>query len=229
MQSKVAKNLLEGVETGNGRVLTEYESKKIFRAAGIPVTEEILAETIEDAIAAGAKIGYPLVLKISSPDVRHKSDFGGVYVGLRDEAELELAASNIREQALAEGIEFAFLVQEMAEAGQELLVGSKRDPTFGPALIFGLGGVFTEILDDVSIRIPPIDREEARRMVREIRGAPVLDGFRGMPPLDIEAIIDVILKVATIMETYEAITELDINPLLGYENGVLAVDGLIVL
>jgi len=229
MWSKVAKDLLEKVESGSGRVLTEYESKKIFSAAGIPVTEEILAATIEDVITAGAKIGYPLVLKISSPDICHKSDFGGVYVGLKDEGELELAASNLKERAMAEGIEFSFLVQEMAKKGQELLIGSKRDPTFGPVLIFGLGGVFTEILDDVSIRISPIKREDAHRMVHEIKGAEILEGFRGMAPIDIEAVVDVMLKVAMIMETYEAITELDINPLLGYEKGVLAVDGLIIL
>ncbi len=117
----------------------------------------------------------------------------------------------------------------MAKPGQELLVGSKRDPTFGPVLIFGLGGIFTEILDDISIRLSPVDRQEASAMLREIRGRKLLDGYRGLPPVDLDAVVDVILRVSDLMESYDSITELDINPLFGYEDGVLAVDGLIVL
>jgi acyl-CoA synthetase (NDP forming) len=229
MRSREVDALLGEVASGNRRVLTEYESKKIFAAAGIPVTKEILTDTIEDAIAAGNKIGYPVVLKISSPEVSHKSDFGGVNLGISDEEALRVACEDLKRRAEDASIEFSFLLQEMADPGQELLVGAKRDATFGPAILFGLGGVFTEVLDDVAIRISPIEREEAQKMVREIKGAPVLDGFRGMPPVDLEAVVDVILKVSELMETYEEISELDINPLFGYEKSVLAVDGLILL
>ena len=229
MRSREVERLLEEASSSNRRVLTEYESKKIFKEIGIPVTREILAETIEEAISAGDKIGYPLVLKISSPHVSHKSDFGGVYLGIRDEEELKAACENLRRQAERQGIEYSFLVQEMAKPGQELLVGSKRDPTFGPVVIFGLGGIFTEILDDISIRLSPVDRQEASAMLREIRGRKLLDGYRGLPPVDLDAVVDVILRVSDLMESYDSITELDINPLFGYEDGVLAVDGLIVL
>ncbi len=159
MRSKEVDQLLEQVASSGSKVLTEYESKRIFDVAGIPVTREILADTVEGAIAAAEKIGYPLVLKISSQEVSHKSDFGGVYLGIEDEERLKEACSDLTIRAKEQGIGFSFLVQEMAKKGQELLIGSKRDPTLGPALIFGLGGIFTEILDDVSIRISPIERE----------------------------------------------------------------------
>ncbi|MHC1567141.1 MAG: acetate--CoA ligase family protein [Candidatus Syntropharchaeia archaeon] len=219
--------VLEKVKKEGRLILTEHESKLVLKEAGIPVTKEIIAESVEEAVEAAQKIGYPVVLKISSPEITHKSDFGGIYLDIKGKKELISCCEELSKKAKEK--EFSFLVQKMAPKGKELLIGSKKDATFGPTIVFGLGGIFTEILEDTSLRICPIEKKDAEEMVREIKGYKILQGYRGEPPADLDAIIDALLKVSDLVTEHEEIAELDINPLFAYEKGVLAVDALIVL
>jgi len=222
---------------GNARsqgrtVLSEIESKQVLDEAGIPVVLAVLARDAKDAAKAADKTGFPVVLKIVSPDVTHKSDVGGVRLGLESAAEVEAAFDEIisavkaaQPDAHTEGV----AVQKMAPAGTEVIVGMSKDPQFGPVMMFGLGGVLVEVLKDVAFRIVPLEPKDARQMVREIKGFPVLEGVRGQPPADIAALENLILKVSQFVEAHPEIEELDLNPVLAYPDGALAVDARIVV
>jgi acyl-CoA synthetase (NDP forming) len=185
-------------------------------------------------VAAARRLGFPAVLKIVSPDILHKSDPGGVKVRLADEAAVAAAyrelMGNIARGASAsrtriEGV----LVAPCAPEGLECIVGMTRDPQFGPALMFGLGGVFVELLKDVSFRVLPIKRSDAEEMVREIKGYPLLQGIRGSGPRDVQAVVDFLVKMARLVEENPEIREIDVNPLRVYEKGVLALDVRVIL
>ncbi len=213
-------------------VLTEVESKEILHEAGVPVALAVTAATADEAGKAAAKVGYPVVIKILSPDIAHKSDVGGVKVGLGSAAEVAeafeemMAAVKEREpKARIEGV----AVQRMAPAGTEVIVGMSKDPQFGPVMMFGLGGIFVEVLKDVAFRIVPLDPKDAKQMVREIKGFPVLEGVRGQDPADVEALEKLILQVSEFVEAHPEIEELDLNPVFAYKDGVIAVDARIVL
>jgi len=213
-------------------VLTEVESKQILHEAGVPVALAETAATAEEAVAAADRVGYPVVLKILSPDIAHKSDAGGVKVGPGSAAEVEAAFAEImasvkeREpEARIEGV----AVQRMAPAGTEVIVGMSKDPQFGPVMMFGLGGIFVEVLKDVAFRIVPLEAKDAREMVRDIKGFPVLEGVRGQEPADLEALEGLILKVSEFVEAHPEIDELDLNPVFAYKDGVIAVDARIVV
>lgn len=206
-------------------VLTENDTKKLLAGYGIPVTKGSIAATADEALAIALNIGFPVAMKISSPDIPHKSDVGGVVLNVgRDDVRTKYneLVSRIKKtvpQARIEGV----LVQQMAPSGHEVIIGLKKDAQFGHALMFGLGGIFVEVYRDVSFRIAPIDRNEALRMISEIKGYPILKGFRGKKQADIGAIADVLVSVSE-MAGKENIIELDINPLVAFENGVIAVD-----
>ena len=225
-------DVIDRAKSEGRAVLTEIESKQVLAEAGIPIATAHLARTAEEAVAAAAEFGYPVVLKVVSPDVTHKSDAGGVRLGL-DSAEAvafafaEIAESVKRQQpdARIEGV----AVQEMARPGIEVVVGMSKDPQFGPVLMFGLGGVLVEVLKDVAFRIVPLEPRDARQMVREIKGFPVLEGFRGQEPADVEALEKLLLKVSSFVEAHPEIEELDLNPVFAYEDGALAVDARIVV
>lgn len=213
-------------------VLNEIESKQILEEAGVPVATARLAATPEEAVAAATQAGYPVVLKVVSPDVTHKSDVGGVRLGLDSPETVtaafqEITASVKRHQpdARIQGV----AVQKMARSGIEVIIGMSKDPQFGPVLMFGLGGILVEVLKDVAFRIVPLERRDARQMIREIKGFPVLDGVRGQEPADLAAIEDLLLKVSTFVEAHAEIEELDLNPVFAYEDGVIAVDARIVV
>lgn len=218
---------------GQGRtVLTEIESKQVLAQAGIPVALPLLARTAKEAAQAARKLGFPAVLKIVSPDVTHKSDAGGVKLGLSSPREVEagfdeIVASVQRHQPAAriEGV----AVQKMAPAGVEVIIGMSKDPQFGPVLMFGLGGIFVEVLKDVAFRIVPLEPRDARQMVREIKGFPVLQGVRGQDPADIAALEKLILQLSEFVEAHPEIEELDLNPVFAYKDGCLAVDARIVV
>lgn len=206
-------------------VLTEYETKQLLVGYGVSITEGSIATSADEAQEIAQNIGYPVVMKISSPDIPHKSDVGGVMLNVREESVItkynELI-SHIREsipKARIEGV----LVQQMAPQGHEVIVGLKKDTQFGHAIMFGLGGIFVEVYKDVSFRIVPIDRNEALSMISEIKGYPILEGIRGKKPADINAIAEVLVSVSEMAEK-ENITELDINPLMVGEKGAIAVD-----
>lgn len=206
-------------------ILTEHETKKFLARYGIPVTKEQIAASADEALAIALQIGTPVAMKISSPDIPHKSDVGGVVLNVKREyvrtiynkmmARIKKAAPN----ANIEGI----LVQQMSPPGHETIVGLKKDAQFGHALMFGLGGIFVEIYKDVSFRVAPIEREDALDMISEIKGYPILKGIRGSKPADIGAIVSVLVSVSNMAEK-EDIIELDINPLFVSESGAIAVD-----
>jgi acyl-CoA synthetase (NDP forming) len=213
-------------------VLTEIESKQVLAAAGIPVVEAQLATTAEEAGKAAKQAGFPVVIKIVSPDITHKSDVGGVRVGLESKKEVisafrEMldAVRKVQLNARIEGV----AVQHMAPPGTEVIIGMSKDPQFGPVLMFGLGGVLVEVLKDVAFRIVPLEPRDARQMVREIKGYPVLEGVRGQPPADIAALESLILKLSEFVEASPQIEELDLNPVFVYPDGVIAVDARIVI
>ena len=206
-------------------VLTENDTKKLLAGYGIPITEGSIATSADEATEIAQNIGYPVAMKISSPDIPHKSDIGGVVLNVGQEdvgAKYNELVSHIKEKAPQAKIE-GVLVQQMAPQGHEVIIGLKKDAQFGHALMFGLGGIFVEVYKDVSFRIVPIDRNEALGMISEIKGYPILKGIRGMKKADINAIADVLVSVSE-MADKENIIELDINPLMVDENGAIAVD-----
>lgn len=213
-------------------VLTEIESKQLLQEAGIPVTLAVIARDAKEAAKAAEKAGFPAVLKIVSPEVTHKSDVGGVKLGLESADEVAAAFEEIvaavkaaQPDASIEGV----AVQTMAPAGTEVIVGMSKDSQFGPVMMFGLGGIFVEVLKDVAFRIVPLEPKDAREMVREIKGYPVLEGVRGQPPADLAALEKLILQVSAFVEAHPEIEELDLNPVFAYPDGVLAVDARIVV
>jgi acyl-CoA synthetase (NDP forming) len=213
-------------------VLTEIESKQVLAAAGIPVAEATLAASAEEAAKVAAEAGFPVVLKIVSPDVTHKSDVGGVKIGLEDAAAVGAAYDDIiaavkerQPKARIEGV----AVQAMARPGTEVIVGMSKDPQFGPVLMFGLGGIFVEVLKDVAFRIVPLEERDAKEMIDEIKGRAVLDGIRGGEPADIGALTSLLLQLSAFAEANPQVEELDLNPVFAYKDGCIAVDARIVV
>lgn len=224
--------VIDSARSQGRTVLTEIESKQVLAEAGIPVATAQLAKTADEAAQIAGKAGFPAVLKIVSPEITHKSDIGGVKVGLAsaDEVkkafdEIVAAAKKAEPKARIDGV----AVQKMAPAGTEVIVGMSKDPQFGPVLMFGLGGIFVEVLKDVAFRIVPLEPRDARQMVREIKGFPVLEGVRGQPPADLAALEGLILKLSEFVEAHPEIEELDLNPVFAYADGVIAVDARIVI
>jgi acetate---CoA ligase (ADP-forming) len=225
-------NFLEVIKTSSTPILDELRSKKIMMEYGINVTEPVLTQSAQAAIAAAEQIGFPVVMKIASPQITHKSDIGGVRVGLNNQndvshayAEIMAAAAKNAPGAAIEGI----TVQKMAPSGLELVVGVSRDPQFGSVLMFGLGGTLVEILKDVAFRILPLTRQDAKAMIREIKGYRLLEGYRGQPAIDIQYMEELLLKVSAMIVSNPEIKEMDLNPLRAYGNGAIAVDARIIL
>jgi acetate---CoA ligase (ADP-forming) len=212
--------------------LTEYEAKRVLAAYGIPVTREDMATTREEAVALARRIGYPVVLKIQSPQIPHKTEVDGIRLNLRTDQEVQAAYDEIMDNAknhLPQAPIAGVLVQEMVAGGVEAIVGVTRDPTFGPCMMFGLGGIFVEVLKDVSFRVVPIARPDVEDMIREVRGFRLLEGVRGRAPSDLKALAEVVLKVSWLAADFAGeIEEIDINPLIVLPHGVLVADALIV-
>ncbi len=214
------------------KFLNELESKQMIKQAGIKVTETVLARSRAEAVSIAQEFGFPVVLKIVSSDITHKSDVGGVVTGLNDSEGVGQAydkmVSSIKEQfpqAAIDGVS----VQPQAPPGVEIIIGMTRDPQFGPAIMFGLGGVTVEIFNDVSIRIAPLSREDISEMVREVKGYKLLNGYRGKPKVDTDILEDWLLKVSDLAMNHPRIKELDINPIFAYADGAVAVDARILL
>lgn len=212
--------------------LSEFRSKELLTAYGIPVTRDALVTSATEAGKAARRIGFPVVMKVSSPDLLHKSDLGLVSVGVGSKAEVERTYRDLmaRAEKAAPGarIEGA-IVSELVLGGVECVVGVSQDELFGPTIMFGLGGVMVEVLKDVTFRVPPFDRSEARRMIGEVQGFPLLTGARGAPKSKLSALTDVIMKVQRLaMDHAGSIAELDINPLVVTPAGAVALDALVV-
>ena len=212
--------------------LNEVEAKQLLASAGVPVAETQLAITADEAVNAAEEIGYPVVMKIVSPEIAHKSDVGGVVVGVENSddvrsifEEINRSVADKAPQAEIDGV----AIQAMVPQGTEIIVGSTTDEQFGPVMMFGLGGVFVEILEDVAFRIVPLEPKDASDIVREIKGFPLLDGARGREKADLDSLENLILKVSNLVDENPQIAELDLNPVFAYSEGVVAVDAHIVL
>ena len=206
----------------NRSKLLEHEAYAILEAYNIPAPKYGIAKTADEAVEIAEKIGYPVVLKIVSPDIVHKSDVGGVILNLNSKDEVRKAFNQIIEnvkknapKARIAGI----LVQQMVPQDVEVIVGATRDPIFGPVVMFGLGGVFVEVLKDVSFRVVPLTRRDAEEMIIEIKARKILEGYRHIKPRDKEAIVNIILGVSKIMEENPEIAELDLNPIMVFPVG----------
>ena len=225
-------SIIDKARAEGRKLLTEVESKAILEEAGVPTTGARLATSAAEAEAAARETGFPVALKVVSPDISHKSDVGGVKLNLSttDEvkaafAEIMAAAKKAQPDATITGVS----VQKMARPGIELIIGMSQDPQFGPVLMFGLGGIFVEVLKDVSFRLVPLTPRDARQMVQEIKGRPLLEGFRGQEPADIASLEGLLLRLSDFVEKHPEIAELDLNPVFAYKDGALAVDARIVL
>lgn len=213
-------------------VLTEFESKAFLKQAGIPVIETRLARSQEEAVLLSQELDFPVAMKIASPDVIHKSDSGGVRLGLNNIAEVKTAYDEMIKRigrqypgAVIHGIS----IQKMARPGTEVIIGASKDPQFGPVIMFGLGGIFVEVLKDVSFRIIPVDRRDAHEMIKDIKGYPLLQGYRGKEATNISSLVEMILKISNLMEENPQIKELELNPIFAYGDGAVAVDARMIL
>jgi len=219
--------LLEKALSEGRTILSEHESKKFLSAYGIPVTREILVHEQRDFMKAAREIGYPLVIKACSSKLAHKTEKGLVRVDVRNGREGKAAFEDLLSRV--EDSEKAILVQEMIRGSRELVVGMTRDDQFGPCVMFGLGGIFTEVLRDISFRVAPIEKRDAVEMMREIKAHKILDAVRGMPAADMDKLCGILITMGRIGIENESIKEIDVNPLILAGSMPIAVDALVVL
>ncbi|NVM55992.1 MAG: acetate--CoA ligase family protein [Candidatus Helarchaeota archaeon] len=233
--SETVKKIIKAALDEKRTSLMEHESKEIIAAYDIKSAKYGLAKTADEAIQAAKKIGFPIVCKIVSPDILHKTDAGGIKLNLNSDDEVKQAFDEIMKNAKAYKADANIIginVQEMAPEGiTEVIIGLTTDPQFGPALMFGLGGIFVEIYKDVSFRVCPITEYDAREMIEEIKAFPILDGFRGRPKGDVKTLIDILLKSSKLAIDFPEIDQMDLNPIIIYEEGkgCAVVDARIIL
>jgi acetate---CoA ligase (ADP-forming) subunit beta len=207
--------------------LSEFESKQVLSAYGIPVTKEKTATTIEETVSVANSIGYPVVLKASGENLQHKTELDLIRLDLKDASQVRQAYTELMEKSTLPITEV--LVQQMLRGNRELLAGLKRDSQFGPCVVFGLGGILAEILEDVSIRVAPITTFDAMDMMENIRGKKILESFRGQPPVDRNALAELLIALGRIGLENNAVGEIDINPIKLIEGRPVAVDALVIL
>jgi len=234
VQKERVVSFFEKMKQAGRQHLNEEEARQVISAYGFRIPQSILAATEPSAVKAAEEIGYPVVIKISSPDILHKSDFGGVRIGIKNEREVRNCFCDITQKArrLMPDAEIkGVLVQQMITGGKEVILGMSRDPQFGPLLMFGLGGIYIEILKDVSFRIAPIGLNEAEEMIQEIRSFPLLKGARGERPVDTNTVVDDILRLSQMVTDFPEIIEMDINPLIVFPEGggTMALDARITM
>jgi len=224
--------VIDNARSKGRTLLTEIESKELLKQAGINVVDTKLATSGEEAITISRQLGFPVVLKVASADVVHKSDAGGVKLGLRTSKQVGKAYDDILAtikqkypQAVIDGVS----VQKMARPGTEVIIGMSKDAQFGPVLMFGLGGILVEVLKDVSFRIVPLAKRDAAEMIREIKGYPLLEGYRGQEPADVSNLEEWLLKVSDFVEQNPEVKEIDLNPIFAYSDGAVAVDARVIL
>jgi len=217
-----AKEIIQSAKKESRQFLLEQEAYEVLRAYGFPVIKSTLVRSEREAVEAAEKIGFPIVMKIASPDVLHKFDYGGVKLDLKNREQVKRAYQDICESVLRHKPDAriaGMTVEEMAPPGKEIILGMNRDPQFGPILMFGLGGIYVEALEDVSFRLAPIREYSALAMINKTKTHKILKGFRGGPAYDIESIADCLKRLSQLVVDFEEIQELDINPLLVYEQG----------
>jgi acetyl-CoA synthetase (ADP-forming) len=225
------KEIIATARAENRTFLLEHEAKTIMQEYGVPVTKFGVATSEEEAVQIASDIGA-VVLKVLSPDILHKSDAGGVFLNLKTADEVRDAyqqilvnAEKYKRGARITGV----IVQEFAKQGVEIIIGSLKDKQFGQTIMFGLGGIFVEVLKDVSFRVAPITTYDAKEMITEIKGYPILTGIRGKEPSDIDAIVNILLQVSKLVTDFPEINQLDLNPVFSYPKGAKCVDARIIL
>ncbi len=224
--------IIDKVKSEGRTLLMEIESKELLSQIGINTVTTVLATSREDAVKKSREMGFPVGLKIASVDVVHKSDAGGVKLNLKTAEEAGQAYDEIIasiKKHLPEARIQGAAVQKMARPGIEVIIGMSKDLQFGPVLMFGLGGIWVEVLKDVAFRIAPLARRDAREMITEIKGYPLLTGYRGQEPVDIARLEDFLLKVSRFVELNPEVKELDLNPIFAYKDGAVAVDARVIL
>ncbi len=229
-----AEEIFRAVREEGRKELMEHEAKGVLEAYGFPVNTTRLARSREEAVRLAEELGYPVNLKICSPDILHKSDAGGVRVGLSGREEVERAFEEVMANARAYRPNARILgvtLSQYVPQGTEVIIGGLKDPTFGPVVMFGLGGIWVEVLKDVSFRLAPLERVDAEEMIQEIKGFPVLQGLRGKPKADLSALVDMLLRAGRLLSDFPEIAEMDINPIFVFEEGkgAKAVDARIIL
>ena len=213
-----------------GRNLVEPEAYELLEAYGVSVPRHRVVSSAEQAEVAAAELGYPVVAKIVSPDILHKTEIGGVLLNLYDAAAVRAAYRQIVERSRqARAALRGVLISRMAPPGTEVIAGLTQDAQFGPVVMFGLGGIFVEVYRDVSFRLVPLTEPDAAAMIREIKASPVLQGVRGGRPADLQALADLLLKVSRMAEENPEIAEMDLNPIIVYEKGLSVVDARVLL
>jgi len=224
-EKDVQELLLKALQKGQ-QALSEYDSKQVIAAANVPITREILVHSSQEAMEQAARIGFPVVLKGSSHTLTHKTEMGMVRVNLKDAQDVCLAYDELR----GKGIDLdGILIQEMVKGNREFVIGLTRDPQFGPCVMFGLGGIFTEAMKDVSFRVAPLSEDDAREMIREVRAVKLLDAFRGESAVDQDVLINALVGIGNLGMAHDEISEIDINPLIVTEGKPIAVDALVIL
>jgi acyl-CoA synthetase (NDP forming) len=233
-EGKRVAEILASAKKQGRRVLLEHEAKHVLSAWGIPVARSELARDASEAVRIARELRYPVVMKIASFDIVHKSEAGGVKVGLSSELEVRQAFDEIltnarvyKPNANIAGV----TMQEYLPPGKEVIIGAMQDPSFGATVMFGLGGIWVEVLKDVSFRLAPLSLEDAKEMIQEIKGYPVLAGLRGEPQVDVDAIADMLRKVGDLVYEFPEIAELDLNPVFAFDRGkgAIAVDARMIL
>jgi len=230
---KVAE-ILSSIREQGRRELLEHESKQVLAAWDIPTTRVELARDAAEAVRAARELKYPVVMKIASPDIIHKSDARGVRVGLSSELEVRRAFKEVMDNARAYKPKANILgvtIQEYFPRAREVIVGTVQDPTFGATVMFGLGGIWVEALKDVSFRLAPLTAADAKEMITEIKGFSILAGIRGEPRADIDAIVDILQKAGQLAHEFPEIAEMDINPIFVFDKGkgAIAIDARVIL
>ncbi len=227
MNNDKATRIIEKALKQGRKTLSEYEAKQVLAAYGIPITKEVLAKDRDDLEKGLKKIGFPLVMKGCSADIAHKTEKGLIHVDIRTATEAKKAFRDII--AGMEGFEGGVLMQEMIKGRRELVMGMTRDPQFGPCVMFGLGGIFTEILRDVAFRRAPLEVRDAKEMMQEIKGHKILDAVRGMEAADQKLLADMLISVGRIGLDFDSVMEIDLNPVILSGSKPVVVDALIVL
>ncbi len=220
-------NIIESAVKKGQSALSEYESKLLLADYGIPVAREKLVHDKEEAVSVAQEIGYPVVLKACSPDITHKTEQNLIAVDLRNRTEVTKAYDRMNKSM--KDTDDGILVQEMVKGIRELVIGLIRDPQFGPCVMFGLGGIFTEILRDVSFRVAPIEKRDALEMMGEIKAHKILDAIRGLDPVDQDVLSKALISLGQIGMENERVKEIDVNPMIVRNGKPVAVDALVVL
>ena len=230
--NNLIKQIIEKAKNENRYLLTEIEAKQVFKEAGLQVTDTRLTTNKKDAIDTSMEMGFPVALKIVSPDIMHKTEAKGVKLNLKTGDEVAKAFDEIMasaEEKFPNANIHGISVQRMATPGLEIILGSNVDEQFGSVLMFGLGGIFVEVMKDVSFGITPITKRDAREMIHNIKGYPLLNGFRGTPRIDVANLESWLLKLSDFAQSYPEVKELDLNPVFAYAQGAMVVDARIIL